>query len=457
MGREMKKFWLGSAAFFLLSAGAVIAADMPVKAPVYKAPAPVYSWTGWYAGANFGTGISQSRVFAPSLTPGGDTLDLNKASFTGGLQAGYNWQFNPNWLAGIEGDIGYLGINRQYTDWNQPTGTQVGLKTSWYSTLRARFGYVTGPSLFYATGGAAFVHVKDTFGDPPLTTASFTKTGWTAGGGIETKLSRNWSTTTEYLYIDAGHASFASNYFAATNVVTFNHHFHIIKTGLNYKFGEPDEGLPFFGNAALLAPVHNWTGLYSGVNAGGAFSTTRARGVLTAGETDINGSGFTGGGQIGYNVMIAPKWIVGIEGDLGHLGISRSFFQWDDAPVTFGEKAGLYGTLRGRVGTTTGPAFLYVTGGAAFARIRDTLSAGGGVVDSSTKTATGWTYGGGTEVALDPRWSLKLEYLRIKLSDDHRAAGVDATFEPRFTVVRVGLNYKFGDDFWGKAPVVAKY
>jgi len=125
--------------------------------------------------------------------------------------------------------------------------------------------------------------------------------------------------------------------------------------------------------------------------------------------------------------------------------------------VTFGEKAGLYGTLRGRVGTTTGPAFLYVTGGAAFARIRDTLSAGGGVVDSSTKTATGWTYGGGTEVALDPRWSLKLEYLRIKLSDDHRAAGVDATFEPRFTVVRVGLNYKFGDDFWGKAPVVAKY
>ncbi|HSV23009.1 MAG TPA: hypothetical protein VLJ17_08270, partial [Xanthobacteraceae bacterium] len=35
---------------------AASAADLPVKAPVYKAPiaVPVYNWTGFYVGANIG-------------------------------------------------------------------------------------------------------------------------------------------------------------------------------------------------------------------------------------------------------------------------------------------------------------------------------------------------------------------------------------------------------------------
>ena len=35
------------------------AADLPVKAPVYKAPA-VYSWTGFYAGINGGGGFGHT-------------------------------------------------------------------------------------------------------------------------------------------------------------------------------------------------------------------------------------------------------------------------------------------------------------------------------------------------------------------------------------------------------------
>ena len=72
------------------------------------------------------------------------------------------------------------------------------------------------------------------------------------------------------------------------------------------------------------------------------------------------------------------------------------------------QKTSWHGTLRGRICTTTGPALLYLTGGAAWVRLQD------GVVPTSpasvpgsitSKTETGWTWGGGTEVALDQRSS----------------------------------------------------
>ena len=52
----MRRFFIGSIALATLVAGPAMAADMPVKARVYKAPPPVvvYNWTGFYVGANVG-------------------------------------------------------------------------------------------------------------------------------------------------------------------------------------------------------------------------------------------------------------------------------------------------------------------------------------------------------------------------------------------------------------------
>ncbi len=431
------------------------AADMPVKA---KAPPPVvsYDWTGFYIGGYYGTGITHTKAETPGTVLG--THDFNQSGFSLGATAGYNWQFNPNWLVGLEGDIGYLGGNRTDTDWDDLT--MVGVRPSWYGTVRGRLGYVTGPSLIYVTGGVAFVNVEDKFGGRDsitgqsfigATTNSTTSVGGTFGAGIETKLSQNWSAKTEYLYIDAGSKSFLSNPFGTTGgfLTTFDHRFHMIKSGLNYKFGGPNEPLPFFNNAQILPSNHSWAGLYVGGNAGIGISNVRTIGgegaVPFNTEQDVVGSGFTAGGQVGYNYMLTPRYVVGVEGDIGYLGLNHGDPGWNDFGRPFSNKTNWYGTARARLGLTTGPALLYITGGGAWVNLTDTIMAGT-LQAQTSRTGGGWTFGGGTEVALDPRWSARLEALYMDVGRTSLAIGaVNTEFKDRFTVVRAGLSYKLTD------------
>jgi outer membrane immunogenic protein len=469
----MNKFLLGSLAVVLTSVSAA-AADMMAKAPIVKAPVAVaYDWTGFYLGGYWGTSLGQSRA----TTPGGftDVADITKAGWTAGGTAGVNWQAGRNWLVGLEGDIGYLANDRRFNQWNDIPVT-VGVKTGGYATARARFGYVTGPSLLYLTGGAAFVQVEDTFGSSggvinPVAVSN-TKTGWTVGGGIESKISQNWTRKTEYLYIDSGTTNFVGNPYAGPQNVSFRNQFHVIKSGINYKFGGPSEPIPFFGGP-MQPTDHNWAGFYAGVNAGGGLTTSTASAVLPfGGHHDIRGAGAAGGVQAGYNFMNLfgrPNFFAGVEADIGYLGVRASEIDWNDNFI-FSQKTGWYGTARGRIGTTSGPSLFYVTGGAAFVQVRNGFEVNpafppppGTIItnDVRSETRAGWTFGGGTEVALDARWSAKLEYLYIDAGKSHRTftalipatplVTVENDFRHRFHVIRAGLNYSFN------APVVAKY
>jgi outer membrane immunogenic protein len=456
----MKQLFLGSAALVLL-AGAADAADLPVKAmPVKAPPVATYAWTGFYAGGYFGDAIGNAKTHtddpaAPGTNPGVNRL--NEKGLTAGLTAGYNWQFDPHWLVGVEGDFGWLDIDRTVLEWND--AVLVGLKTDWYGTLRGRFGYVAGPSLLYVTGGAAWVHVTDTFGggDGVLaaTANSTTLTGWTVGGGIETKLSRGWTAKTEYIFIDPGSTTFlADPYGHPGTPTTVDHSFHVIKTGLNYKFGEPFlEGLPLFGTSPQLPSNHDWGGFYAGVNVGGGISNIHTIGsggaVLADSEQDVNGTGIAAGGHLGYNLMnvmnlLGSSWFVGAEADMGYLGIRGSEADWFDTIHTFADKTNWYATARARVGTSTGPALLYMTGGAAWVRLTDTFTSDPLVV-TGARTGSGWTVGGGAEVALDSRWSARIESLYMDVGHQILATpGAFSDFKDRFTVVRAGLTYQFG-------------
>src|SRR5918994_232195 len=105
----MKKFLLSATALVALPAAAA-AADLPVRTapPAPIVAAPLFTWTGFYAGVNAGWGWRNSdreTVVIGGAVPG--TLffpDNGDGGFTGGGQIGYNYQIG-SFVIGLETDI----------------------------------------------------------------------------------------------------------------------------------------------------------------------------------------------------------------------------------------------------------------------------------------------------------------------------------------------------------------
>lgn len=229
------------------------------------------------------------------------------------------------------------------------------------------------------------------------------------------------------------------------------------------------------------APVWTWTGFYVGGNIGDHWSddglstrTSNPIGFFAAGApavidttspTTFKPTGFIGGFEAGYNWQWG-QYVAGIEGDFDWLtGSNSRLLTGFAAPVVAGDfeinsaSTQYFATIRPRLGTVIfDPRLLaYITGGAAFARIRttDAFSAGGGTNFQSigvSQTRTGWTFGGGIEYAVTHNWSVKGEYLYADLGQSSAAApsftgapGTFITYNHKYTenIARAGANYKF--------------
>jgi len=255
----MRTILLSTAIAVALTAGAS-AADLPYRAP---AAAPAYvaapTWTGLYVGANVGYSAGRSPISSTTTLVGvpptvflAGTSDTSVNGAIGGGQIGYNWQFNPNWLLGIEGDFDWTGQRGSVTTLDFLQTSTAEAKLDWLATIRGRFGYITGNSLWYVTGGWADgrreLNTTYAFGTPAIFAGSSsvksTKSGWTVGGGVETKLwNSNWSAKLEYLHVDLGTLSTATPVFSVPPVgaavfntaTTAKFRDEIIRVGLNYK------------------------------------------------------------------------------------------------------------------------------------------------------------------------------------------------------------------------------
>ena len=242
-----------------ISSAAAFAADLPArtytKAPMVE---PAWNWTGFYAGVNVGYGVTHSPTIntvapagLPALTFNGNTADLSAAGVVGGAQIGYNWQFAPMWLLGVEADFqgadqhGKTSANDTFF-LGAGNFNAVESRLNYFGTVRARLGWLpTQSTLIYVTGGLAYGETETTLssnfvvagGNINNVVVRNTDTGWTAGGGIETRLLGNWTAKAEYLYLDLGDNG--TNYVNAGNRHTGNVEFrdHIARAGLNYKFG----------------------------------------------------------------------------------------------------------------------------------------------------------------------------------------------------------------------------
>jgi outer membrane immunogenic protein len=273
----MKRLLIGiSAAASLLATGA-LAADLPVKAPVYtKAPAyaePVFTWTGFYLGGNLGYSWGNSDnsttldrfltgLPLPGTLIGTNTGSNNANGVIGGAQAGYNWQMS-NWLLGLETDIQGSDERGSSTitclgcaDVGTNITTNLTQRLNWFGTFRGRAGVLATPDvLLYATGGLAYGEVNvggSVTGDGAvgsttvvLPGTSSTRTGWTAGAGVEGHIGGNWTAKLEYLYVDLGTVSGGPVELLGILVpvrvapgLSYSSHFtdNIVRVGINYHF-----------------------------------------------------------------------------------------------------------------------------------------------------------------------------------------------------------------------------
>jgi outer membrane immunogenic protein len=248
-----------------------MAADIPVKSPVMKAPPSVFAWNGIYVGANIGYASMKDsgdyRCVNPAGVLFGVTCDVVPGNVgpdgvIGGIQAGYNWQSNQ-WVYGIEADIQATSLSETFTATGPfallgggadpaDTTTTVSEKLSWLATFRGRVGFAVKRSLWYVTGGAAVGHVKLASNLSSATAniqypaaLSDTRTGWTVGGGFEWAFADNWSVKAEGLYFDLGSVTVASGSTSITGApivtgFTIGRDFDltgvIARAGVNYRF-----------------------------------------------------------------------------------------------------------------------------------------------------------------------------------------------------------------------------
>jgi outer membrane immunogenic protein len=269
----MKRMLVGIAATASLFATGALAADLPVKAPMYtKAPMePPFSWTGFYVGGNLGYSAGNADNSAtidrfltglplPGVLNGTNSASNAADGAIGGGQVGYNWQIT-NWLIGLEADIqasserGSSSITCLHcSDDGTNIVTSLNQSLDWFGTARGRAGFLVTPdTVFYATGGLAYgqVNVGGTAtGNFNLTTvvlpgSTSTRVGWTAGAGVETHLGGNWTGKFEYLYMDLGTVN--GGPVPLTGIIvplrteaglSYSSHFtdNIVRFGLNYHF-----------------------------------------------------------------------------------------------------------------------------------------------------------------------------------------------------------------------------
>lgn len=224
------------------------------------------NWTGPYVGVNAGYGSAETRSDA---TLGGawaqepaarqqrivDGL-ASKAKPDGaiyGFQLGYNQQVSPNFLLGAEADLSLMSIKHDESSTSAGAPLydfESSFKLKRSIAVKAKAGFTTGSTLFYATGGWNWTRAN--ISSEITSSGGYSKegvikkdlNGYVLGGGIEQKFSKKISLRLEYTYNDLGDVTYTTAYRPGSaftspvfsETVTNKSSLHAIKLGVNYSF-----------------------------------------------------------------------------------------------------------------------------------------------------------------------------------------------------------------------------
>jgi len=234
--------------------GSALAADLAVKMP--RSAPPPFSWTSCYFGMH-GGGVFASKDITDPVelvqdnvppfpgTTGVTTADVSPTGAVIGGQLGCDYQFAPNWVAGIEGAFSGSTMKGS-TAVGLPAGfageaATVSSRTDFLPSVTGRLGYAFDHTLLYGKAGVAWAsskyNVTGSLQGTPFDFEGFdTRGGWTAGAGVEWAFSRNWSVNLEYDFYSfgSGTALLTDSINGGAGTVDAKQNIQVVKLGLNF-------------------------------------------------------------------------------------------------------------------------------------------------------------------------------------------------------------------------------
>jgi outer membrane immunogenic protein len=185
---------------------------------------------------------------------------------------------------------------------------------------------------------------------------------------------------------------------------------------------------------------------------GGAWDRVNWADVSLTGEpAAFRSTSIAGGGHLGLNWQ-AGSIVLGLEAAITAMRLRDTITSVVNPVVTYTNQIDWIATVVGKLGFSTGPGLIYVTGGYAAARL---ITSGNnpGLPDSFNISAwrSGWTIGGGYDHLFAGNWIFGVDYKYIDLGTHNRAGttvlaipfvitGIDA----RVHLLMARLSVKFG-------------
>ena len=220
-----------------------------------------------------------------------------------------------------------------------------------------------------------------------------------------------------------------------------------------------------------VLPAFTWGGFYAGVQGGYAFgagdgllteTTTGNSPRVSTFDRSIKPRGILGGAHVGYNLQ-SGSYVYGLEADAEYAPVKGDL---SVTPAKYSAEQDFRGSLRARFGLAYDGVLIYVTGGAAAARVEAAYAAAG--TASKSDTLIGWTAGAGVEYNLWSNWSARAEYRYASFGEQTLSfAGSNAAanntnnykwkVEHTEHAVRVGLTYRFGAETAAARPIFARF
>ena len=407
-----------------------------------------FDWSGFFIGAYGGAGAIVDDLSLPGIGAG-NFNGVGGEGWTGGGLLGFDYRISPMVVVGVQADVGSTGL-RTSLDIPALGGKLVSAEPDLTASASLRLGYLPTPqTLLYLIGGYSYarynVDIKGALAGL-LGASDFAQnySGFHVGAGIETKLTQNLTGRIEYRYTQYGGEDWGTG-----GILDVAPSTHTVMFGLTWAF------LPI-GSAVAPTPVRyakadgSWTGFYLGGygGAGAIVDDISLPGIGAGDFNGIGGEGLTGGGLLGFNYQISPRFLVGLQGDVGATSLDTEL----NIPIAGGNlidaQPDLTASASARIGfLPTRSTLLYVLGGYSYARYN--VNVGGPLAallgaSDFRQNYNGFHVGAGIETKLTHNLTGRLEYRYAQYAGQDWGTGGILSVAPSSHTAMVGLSWLIG-------------